>query len=181
MEATMKIKFAWLLLCAAVLILVAGRNAVNSDPTTPSPRVRIGVFQPRALALAYWRSDAGLNQIHDAVNQARTAKQNGCSMMQLQALEGNCRTLQDHMMAQAFGGAPIDDVLAKLQDVLPKVAQKDNVVAIVPQLSFKTDSVEAVDVTDDLAAPFKPSAQTYKMMCDLSQQPPASLKVANGN
>lgn len=177
----MKIKFSWLLFCAAIIILIAGRDAANSDPTTPPARVRIGVFQPRALALAYWRSDTGLRQINDAVKQARIAKQNGCTMMQLEALETNCQALQDHMMAQAFGGAPIDDVLAKLQDVLPKVAQKDNVVAIVPQVTFKAENVETVDVTDDLAAPFKPSAQTHKMMCDLSRQPPASLKVANGN
>jgi len=176
----MKTKTIWIVI-GAMIAIIASRDAANSQMQSPKPQVRIGIYEPRALALAYWRSDAGLKQIHDAVNQAQVAKQNGCPMIQLQALEGNCQALQDHMMAQAFGGAPIDDVLAKLQNVLPKVAQKNDIVAIVPQVTFKGENVEAVDVTGDLAAPFKPNDQTYRMMCDLSRRPPASLKVADGN
>lgn len=177
----MKLKLLWLLILAAIVVLVSGSGAANSQASRSAPEIRIGTFNTRSLALAYWRSDAGLAQINATVNRAKTARQNGCDMMQLKLLEDDCRSLQDGMMAEVFGNAPIDDVMPKLRDVLPIVAKQYDVVAIVPQVSFVSDGVETVDVTNALAAAFKPSAKTCRMMADLPKHPCAALKIANDN
>ncbi len=175
----MKPNIFWLMFC--VVALVAGRKVAGLRADSSAAPIRIGVFQARAVALAYWRSDAGLKEINDLVSKAKAARQNGGDTTQLRALENQCQAMQDHVMAEAFGNAPIDDVMRKLQNVLPDVAQQNNVVAIVPQVAFKAEGVETVDVTDQLSMTFKPTPRTCSMMRDLVTHPCVPLKIAGAN
>jgi hypothetical protein len=70
----------------------------------------------------------------------------------------------------------VDDILAKIPDALPAVAQQADVGLIVSKwrLDYCRPDVEQVDVTELLAAKFNPSPKTLKTIEELRKHAPAT-------
>lgn len=170
----MKGGMGWLLATAIVGIGLSLNLAARGGEG--APQVRIGVYQSRAVALAYFRSETGSKEIEALYKEAKAA-QEGPDKQKAAEWKEKMQAIQGRRHAQVFADSPVDDVMEKMKDALPEVAKKANVAAIVPAVSYKEQGVTTVDVTDLLVEACQPTEQTRKMAADLVKHPPAAVKV----
>ena len=163
-----------------------GVLAIAAEPNTKDPAqtvkpLRVGAFASRAVALAYYRKFyrspefvARLKKLQEDRDQAKNAG----DQEKAKRLEAEGRAEQAHSHAQVFGSAPIDDILAKIQDQLPEIAKQAGVDLIVSQwsITYRLPNAECVDVTEPMAKLFQPDEQTWKMLRELPKHPPLSAE-----
>ncbi len=140
---------------------------------TAAATTKIGVFDSRAVALAYWRSADGmreLNALHEEYAKAKSANDE----KRIKELEQEGPWRQVRMHQQVFSTATAATIVAKVSDKLPAIAQQAGVSAIVSkwEVPYKDASVETVDVTMAMVKLFVPDAQTSKIIEQMSAQPP---------
>jgi hypothetical protein len=177
-----------LLAIAVVIGTVLGLLGLSAMGTEPAAReaagqsvkpMRVGTFDSRAVALAYYRKfyrspefAARLKKLQQERDVAKAAG----DAEAVKRLEAEGRGMQDQSHAQVFGSAPIDDILAKVKDELPKIAKQAGVDLIVSKwsLTYRAADAEFVDVTELLAKLFQPDEATWKMLHELPKHPPLS-------
>lgn len=143
----------------------------------PAPaKVRIGIFDSRAVAVAYARSAMLapiLKEWKDKYEKAK-AEKNEAVIKECEAWGPNYHRLQ---MLQAYSIASVADILEKVKDQLPKAAQEAGVEILVSkwELAYQNPSMEVVDVTSHLVKIFNPDERTLKILDELSKQPPIPL------
>ena len=120
-----------------------------------SAQTRIGTFDSRCVAVAYYNSPD----------------------FQKEKPEYQGPAVQSLMHYQVFSNASIPNIVDKLGSVLPTVAADARVSMIVSKwdVAFKDASVEYVDVTDALVQALKPDAKVVQWAASLKPQPPMPL------
>jgi hypothetical protein len=149
------------LIVLGALALILGGYATWAQSTAPANRLRIGVYDSRALAIAYSASsfhDAELKAMQQELKDAEAARDTK-KADQIRARGKNMQTIA-HL--QAFSNAPVDNAMATLRESLPLIAAAAGVDLIVADVDFKSDRVETIDVTNLLVAKFKPSDRAQK-------------------
>lgn len=142
-------------------------------------KARLGVFNTRVVALAYGRSEGHNAEVRAKMAEYKRAKEAGdeerTAELEKWGEEGQAR-----MHRQVFGDAPIPDILAKMADDLPRVAESASVDAIVGEVHHAGPGVELVDVTDRMAEVWNPDEETRKIMRELPKHPPVSEQELEG-
>lgn len=164
----------------ALVAPMAGRPAAQTSPAASNrpavARTRIGVFDSRAVAVAYYTTpefQKEMQQMMAELGAAKAAK----NQAKVDELEFQGPAIQNLLHYQGFSTASIPNVLGKLAGVLPKVAAEAGVSMIVSkwEVAFKGADVDYVDVTDLLVRPFNPSAQTLNTIAQIKTQAPIPL------
>jgi hypothetical protein len=168
---------------AALMVLapVPLKHAVNeakapakpANSATPVPKTRLGTYDGRALAVAFAPLNKG--RLAELLKEAKEAQDAG-DAKKLEELRVKGSALQIVRHLQAFGNAPVDDILQHVSDQLPDVAQKAGVCAIVQHLDFRDSTVETVDVTDQLVALFDPDERTLTLIQGVRNYKPMTLE-----
>ena len=178
-KATMKMMFS--VLCGLGFwwfgggtVAMAGGGAVtNSTP------VRIGVYDSRAVAFAWFWSAPVQHKLQEQMAAARAAKQAG-DTARFKELDATLRQTQDQIHRQVFSTAPPKEALAEIQDRLPEIQKAAGVSALISKWdepALKPYSrAEQVDVTDRLVREFKPAEKQLKVIADLQKQKPLPLE-----
>ncbi|HEY7087094.1 MAG TPA: hypothetical protein VH518_03335 [Tepidisphaeraceae bacterium] len=163
----------YMVLLIAMVVPTSGRCAAadTSPPATqPAGKLRIGVYDTRAICIASRNSPAfsePIKQLQQELKDAQAAKDD----QRVQAIKQRGATLQTLRHMQGFSNAPVDDIIAYIKDKLPAIARDANVSAIVPnRLDFQSGDVEVVDVTDQMVKAFNPDAKTLKTVEELRKQ-----------
>jgi hypothetical protein len=176
------------MVCAALgtVIALIGISAMRAEPAagdaaqTTKP-LRVGTFDSRAVALAYYRKfyrspefNAQLKKLKEAHDQAKAAGDEE----KAKRLEAEGRGGQAHSHAQVFGSAPIDEIMAKIKDQLPQIAKQADVEVIVSKwsISYRAADAQFVDVTEPMAKLFQPEESTLKMIRELPKHSPLSAE-----
>jgi hypothetical protein len=139
----------------------------------PTPKMlRAGTFDSRAIAIAYARSDLRaqyLRSMGEKYEKAK-AKKNEKAIKEFEAVG-------QIMHQQGFSIASVADILEKVKDDLPKIAQEADVDIIVSkwEVVHKNPSIEIVDVTSHLVKLFNPDGMTLKILEELPKRPPVPL------
>jgi len=160
-----------LLACALIL---------PSTVETQAPaRLRVGTFDSRAVALAYYRSPATserMQALRADIEKAKAANDEK-RVKELEA-QGPARQMLMHL--QVFSNGSIGNVTAVIADRLPAIAAAAGVSAIVSEfeLAYAGTAVERVDVTAQVAALFNPDAAAKKMIDSMKGQKPIGLAEA---
>jgi len=161
----------------SILAVCAMFLALQPTPT----KVRVGTFDSRAIALAYARSamfaaDRApvMKDLKDRYEKAK-AEKNEEVIKELEAWPPTYHKLQ---MLQCFSTASVADILEKVKDQLPKVAQEAGVDIIVSkwEIAYSNSTSEIVDVTSHLVKLFNPDEQTLKFIEGLPKQPMSLLE-----
>jgi hypothetical protein len=141
-------------LCAVAPLAAAGERV--EAPAKP----RIGVYDSRLVALAYYNSDEHKQLLQQLKTDAVAAS-----------------ALQELQHYQVFSNASIPNVMEKLSGVLPAVAKDAGVSVIVSkwELAIRGDDVEYVDVTDALVKTLHPDAKVQKWIADMKTKDPVPL------
>ena len=170
----------------AAVIGILGMSATGAEPAASDAGqsvkpLRVGTFDSRAVALAYYRKFYGspeftahLKKLKDEHDQAIAAGDHE----KAKKLEAEGRAGQEHSHTQVFGSAPIDEIVAKIKDQLPEIAKQAGVDLIVSKwsITYRMPDAECVDVTVPMARLFQPDEPTWKMLRELPKHEPVSAE-----
>ena len=168
---------------SAVIIVVLAGLAANtivearqSQKKTSGSKVRVGTFDSRALAMAYFATEAfnrqlsGLRAEHEEAKAAEDEKRVKESFAEL-------RALGELMHKQGFSTWPVDNILETIKEKIPVIAKQGNVDVIICKwdIVYHGSEVEFVDVTDLMVQPFNPDKETLKTIKDVQKHDPVPL------
>ena len=175
--------FAGLIAIAALLgvTAIAGNarlqsaETVHTDSAGAGNGVRIGVYDSRAIAVAYIRSDLSAAKLNDLLRERSEAEKRG-DAARVAELNELGESLQIRRHLQGFSAAPVDDILDVVRDRLPEVAKEQNIAIITREADYHDGTVELIDITDALVKLFDPDQQTLKMIRELRQREPEAIE-----
>jgi len=159
----------------SVLLAVGPAGSAAAAGDAPAT-VRIGTFDSRAVALAYYRSPSVMKELAGMRAEFEKAKAAG-DETKAKDLEARGPAMQMLMHQQVFSNGSIGNITAAMASRLPEVAKAAGVVAIVSswELPHSAPNVEVVDVTPQVVALFAPDAQTTKIIESMRGQKPIPL------
>jgi hypothetical protein len=156
----------------AVVMLVCrwGMGGETTSETSAKGQVRIGKYDPRAVAVAWAASKPHAKIMAAKMEEMKKAKAEG-DQAKVKSLEAWGKRHQAKLHSQGFSGADVSDIMATVKEQLPDVAKRAGVNVVVGKLDFAGQGVEVVDVTDEVVKVFEPSERTLKMIEDLRKKP----------
>lgn len=161
-----------------------GTAAMAGDGAlTNAAPVRVGIYDSRAVAYAWFWSAPVQHKLQEQMAAARAAKQSG-DTARFKELAATLRQMQDEMHREVFSTAPADDALAAIKQRIPEIEKQAGVTVCVskwdqPALKQYPDA-EKVDVTDRLVHEFiQPTGQQQKVLSEMQKQKPLSLEECN--
>ena len=146
------------------LILIAVLFAITGIAS--ADELKVGTFDTRGVALAWGRSalpDGMLTRVAEIRRQHDEAKAEG-DEERAEALAAEAVALQEQIHRQVFSDAPIDEILALIEDDLPQIAEAAGVDLIVGDVLYRAPGAEVFDITLEMCAPFEPTDDTRKMI-----------------
>ena len=157
-----------------VVLVAAGCVSCNLD--TDEPKERVGVYDSRAVVLAYWRTENRLDNYHvPLTEQIKKAKAAGDKEL-VKKLDAELWGHRKLLHKQVFSNAPIDDVLEKINDEVAEVMKEANFIAIISKWDKKTlksyKCAELVDATDMIVAQFNPDEKVLKTIEVMKKEKP---------
>jgi hypothetical protein len=161
-----------IVLLACGLALAAGAAPATKTEAGGEGRraFRVGQYDARAVAVAWAVSNPHAKIMADKVDEMKNAKAAG-DQAKIKSLEEWGKRHQETLHRQGFSGADVSDILARVKDQVPGVAQSAGVDVLVRRADYLDPSVEVVDVTDELVKLFEPSERTLKAIAALKKQP----------
>jgi hypothetical protein len=159
-------------LCAADL------QAAETNTTA----TRIGIYDSRAVAFAWFWSGKHQTQLNELMQNARAAKSAG-DTNRFEKFAATLREQQDQIHREGFSTAPPTEALAELKERLPEIHLAAGVTALVSK--WDEDSLkqfkgtEQIDVTDQLVREFKPTEKSLKTISELEKATPLPLDKCN--
>jgi len=165
----------------AVAFGAAVLRAEEPPATTPTNVVRVGTYDSRAIAIAFYRSPAFANWLADLKAKHEKAKAEG-DQKRVAELEAEGKSSQQLAHERGFSTAPVDVILAHIKDQLPEIAKKAGVGPIVSKWDkaalAKYKSSDLVDVTMALVDAFRPDDRRRGLVIDVQKVPPILLEEA---
>lgn len=165
----------------AVGICLGGCGAaakLKEFPTSADAKaVRVGVFESRAVAIAWVRSEAFKTNIQEKTGEAKRAREAG-NEARAKEIESEMLALQSEVHKQGFGAWPVKNILAQIEDELPVIASEAQVDVIVSRwdLAYVAAGAEFVDVTDPMVQAFSPDEATLKVIREIKGKPPVPIQ-----
>ncbi len=157
-------------------LLALTLSAQNTSVTSESPRVAVGTFDSRGVLFAYVGSDEFNDYLSAQTANLERAKEAGDEEL-VAKIEAMGPALQKRIHEQGFGAAPVDDIIARIEDKLPDIAKRAGVDVIVSKwtLTYHSPSAKFVDVTDLLVAEFDPNEKTLQNIREIVAKDPVPL------
>ena len=136
-------------------------------------KLRVGVFDSRAVAVAYAASEGHHRKLKQLTDEHAKAKAGGDTET-AKRLEAEGKAGQKRMHHQGFGAASVANILEEIKAQLPEIARKAGVDLIVSKwdLAYQAPAAKTIDVTQAVIAPFKPNARTLKIVHELENHRP---------
>ena len=139
--------------------------------------LRIGLFDSRAVAIAYGNSELFSQRLSKLTAEHDKAEEAG-SEERVKEVEFKLQALQHLAHQQAFSTGSVANILENMKDALPKIAKEAGVSIIVSkwEVAHRDSSLEAVDVTSQLVQQFNPDERALKWIEDLQGQEPFPIE-----
>jgi hypothetical protein len=168
------------------LSLWAASALPAEPPAKPAEaKVRVGVYDSRAVAVAFvgsdaWRTSTG-KELAGKKAEYDKAKAEG-NHKRVAELEAWGKAQQVRLHQQGFSTAPVDDILKHIKDKIPEIAKSAGVGPIVSKWDAETlakyKSAEQVDITTALVDAFHPTKERRQVALDIQKHKPISVKEA---
>ncbi|MDP8243478.1 MAG: hypothetical protein P9L94_05295 [Candidatus Hinthialibacter antarcticus] len=142
-------------------------------PVEPvSYKARVGIYDNRAIAIAYAASK--YNPVSEKMEEYKKAKDAGDEQT-VKQIEAWGEQHQRQLHRQGFCRVPVSDLLEHVKEQFPELAKQLNVDVIAMQCDYSVQSVEVVDITNELAALFDLSEKALKNIANIKNQAPIDL------
>jgi hypothetical protein len=161
---------------ALFLAAAAVGSCLLPQPAKEPTAVKVGVYDSRAVAVAFAQSAQNRAVLDDLMRQHSEAKRANATE-RVAALEAKGAAMQERLHRQGFSTASIADILKPIAEQLPAIAQQAGVDVLMSKwdVAYRGAHVEFVDVTEAMIAPFAPTPEVRKMIDSLVDQEPLSL------
>ena len=158
---------------AAALIL-----CLNLSASAQTNRLRIGIYDSRAVAVAYAGSTEFAAKLKAVRVEYDAAKKAG-NTEQLKKIETRMKASQARAHEQGFSTGSVAEIMAMVKDAMPGVAKAAGVELIASkwEVNYQSANIETVDVTSQLIALFHTSDRSLKWADEIQKQPPLSREV----
>jgi len=173
-----------LVMIAAMGIGALGGMAPSKagEPKAETPKLRVGVFDSRAVALAYGQTpeEPGYApHFKRLMEDFKKAKAAG-DAEKVKRLETQGRQEQDQLHQQVFSTGSVANILEKIKGQLPGIAKEAGVDLIVSKwdIVHQNPDCQTVDITQAMVKPFHPSEKMLRGIQDLVKAPPMPLEEA---
>lgn len=170
---------ATLALATATLLVACSTRTDFAQNAPGTPKERIGVYDSRAIAVAYAGSAFQQQKIKDLIARHQQAKA-ASDTKETARLEAEGRAWQAALHRQGFGTAPVDDLLAHIAGELPRIREAAGVPTLLSKWSelelAKHQNAERVDVTMQLVDAFRPNETQRKRALEIQKHRPVSVK-----
>lgn len=165
--------------CAGCGLLHSSTATAPADarPRQPdAPRIALGTFDSRVLAIAYYRSDAFARSQSARMAEYERAQAAGDAAATAD-IEREMEERQRLVHRQGFGAAPIPELLALIEDGIPQVAGAAGVQAVVSKwdLVWQEQDTSTTDLSLALAELFAPDEATRRLLPGILKQKPVPL------
>lgn len=159
---------------AVALCVLTGATALAQSQTN---KLRIGVYDSRAIAIAYGNSAEFQQSVKSSFADYNKAKEEKTDK-RMKEIEGQKKLMQRRLHEQAFSTGSVAYIMAKVKDSLPAVAKKAGVLVVVSkwELNYQSPDVEVVEVTDELVALFQPSEKVLGWVKSCKDQKPLPIE-----
>ena len=158
---------------AIIAIALAG---CSQNKTTQE---RIGVYDSRAVAVAYAGSVAQANKMSDLKTQMNRARATGDTRT-MARLEKEGQAWQSKLNQQGFGTAPVDDLLADIANNLPAIQEAASGTNLISKWNKteldKHPHAAPVDVTMRLVDAFQPNETQRQRAIEIQKMKPQQIK-----
>lgn len=166
------------MILGSMFLILAATGCVCWHLKSDEPKVRVGIYDSRVVAIAYAHSDWNNQRLKSKKAEMEKAKAEG-DTEKIEELQTWGLAQQAKLHKQGFGTTPVDDILEYIKDNLPQIAEDANVVALVSKWdknSLKSyKSAELIDVTDLMAAQFNPDEKVLKTIEEIKSKKPIPL------
>ncbi|MFC1758657.1 hypothetical protein ACFL2H_07800 [Planctomycetota bacterium] len=161
----------------AVLQLAPAVDAQSAKEKTKGSTVRVGTFDSRALAMAYYRSEAFKDHMKEMHARHEKAKTDGDEQL-AKKLAAEGPALQELIHKQGFGTWKVDNLLEKIKTKIPEIADQADVDVIVSKwnIVYRNPTTKFIDVTDLMVKPFEPDQATLTVIKEIQEQDPVPLE-----
>jgi hypothetical protein len=168
---------------ASFIAALCAADLQAAETNTNTTATRIGIYDSRAVALAWFWSgkhQKQLKQNNELMQNARAAKVAG-DTNRFTDSDAKLRQHQDEMHREVFSTAPATNALAEISGRLPEIQKSAGVSALVSKWDDaalkKYPDAEKADVTDPLVREFiTPTPQQQKMLSEMQKQKPLPLE-----
>ena len=166
----LKLTRVQIFLCVLGLLLIV--PALAHCQTT----VRIGTYDSRAVALAYYNSVAQQQVSQNLQTEYQKAKAAG-DEAKIRDLEAAGPVRQELMHQQVFSSGTIGNIMLTLQDKIPAIAHDARVLLMASKwdVTYRDPAIEYVDVTMQLVKLFNPEEKVLKWIEEMKSQPPIPI------
>ena len=147
-------------------------SAASGQAQQAAKKIRVGVYDNRAITLAYFGSE--FNPMEAKKAEFKEAKTAGDSA-KIKELEAWGPRFQRQLHFQGFGRAPVDDLLLLVKDKMAEVAKRTGVDLIGWYPDYTGAEVEVVDITDELVSLFNPTNEKLEEIKQLKGVEPTPL------
>lgn len=162
--------------------LVASGCACKPAESAKSPTEKIGVYDSRAVAIA-WVGTAEFKQTMNALKKESDQAKAAGDRERVAALEKEGAALQARLHAQGFSTAPVDDILDHYRDQLAQLRAATGAAALVSKWDeaalAKYADAERLDVTEKLVDALHPDDAQRKVALGIVTKKPIPLAQAD--
>ncbi|MCX6150800.1 MAG: hypothetical protein NTX22_09770 [Ignavibacteriales bacterium] len=156
-------------------LILIGLFFTPEKGTNAQTTQRIGVFDSRAVVVAYYNSKYFKEkQIFDSLGlQMKNAKEKD-DKKTIAKIEREGTLRQAMMHEQGFGKGSINNITETMKDKMAILVKNENLTAIVSkwELVYSGTDVELVDITEKIVDFFEPSEKIKSMMKEIMQSEP---------
>ena len=161
---------------AIIMALALAPSGRAQDKTT---RERIGIYDSRAIAVAYAGSTAQVQKMKELTAQMKEALE-AADTNRVAQLEREGRAWQTQLQQQGFGTAPVDALFANIARELPAIQEAAGVTTLISKWN-KTEldrhpRAEQVDITMRLVDAFHPNEKQRKRALEIQKMKPQKIK-----
>jgi hypothetical protein len=167
----------FLIYVVAGLALYTTVGAQQQEGKLSGSMLRVGTFDSRALAMAYYRSVEFMQYMQELRAEHEKAKAAG-DEKRVKELEVKGPAQQELIHKQGFSTWPVDNILEKIKGKIPEIAEQAEVDVIVCKwdIIYQRSGIEFIDVTDLMVKPFNPDEATLKIIKEIQMQYPVPLE-----
>jgi hypothetical protein len=180
-DSAMRVAKIVMIAMAAMGVAGSGGTPASkaAEPKAEKATLRVGVFDSRAVAVAYAGSQEFDAQLKRLMEEHQKAKAAG-DTEKVKQLEAQGRQSQDQLHQQGFSTGSVANILEKIKDQLPGIAKEAGVDLIVSKwdVPYQVPGSQTVDVTQAMIKPFHPSEKTLRMIQGLEKVQPIPLEEA---
>lgn len=161
-----------------VLVIFSVQWARTGTTSEDNPGCKFGIFDSRAVAMAYYRSEAFSKYIAEQHSELKKAKEE-LNESRIKELSEMGPAIQAKAHQQGFGNAPVDDIIKRIEKELPEIAKEAGVDLIISkwEIDYLAPGARCIDITHLMVKPFAPSPETLKVIKDIQKKDPVPLDV----